>query len=122
LGSLLAGTDEAPGATVIREGRKVKVVRGMASLTAHVDRRLIEPGAELEPGDWERLVPEGIEAVVPYQGVMADLLDQLGGGLRSGMSYAGADTIEQLWERAEFVRLTPAGLKESGPHDVEPLG
>jgi len=60
--------------------------------------------------------------VVPYQGVMADLLDQLGGGLRSGMSYAGADTIEQLWERAELVRLTPAGLKESGPHDVEPLG
>ncbi len=121
LGSMLAGTDEAPGATVIREGRKYKIVRGMASLTANVDRKLIETGAELEPEDWEQVVPEGIEAVVPYRGAVADILYQFVGGLRSGMSYAGAETLAQLWERAEFVRLTPAGMRESGAHDVEQL-
>ncbi len=122
IGGLLAGTDEAPGATVIREGRKVKIVRGMASLTANVDRRLIERGAELEPEDWQQVVPEGVEAVVPYRGAVADLMHQLVGGLRSGMSYAGAESLEMLWERAEFLRITPAGMRESGPHDVTPLG
>lgn len=121
IGSVLAGTDESPGATVIRDGRKYKIVRGMASLTANVDRRLIERGAELEPAEWEKVVPEGIEAVVPYRGAVADILHQLIGGLRSGMSYAGAETIGHLWERAEFVQLTAAGLRESGPHDVKPL-
>jgi IMP dehydrogenase len=122
VGGMLAGTDEAPGATIIRAGRKFKIVRGMASLSANVDRQLLDQDTELEPGDWERVVPEGIEAVVPYRGPVADILYQFIGGLRSGMSYAGAQTIEQLWDRAEFVRLTPAGLRESGPHDVEPLG
>jgi IMP dehydrogenase len=121
VGSLLAGTDECPGVPVIRDGRKYKIIRGMASLTANVDRRMIEQGAELEPDVWEGVVPEGVEAVVPYRGSVSDLLRQLVGGLRSGMSYAGAETVEQLWERAEFVRVTQAGLRESGPHDVEPL-
>lgn len=122
IGGLLAGTDEAPGAAITRDGRKYKVVRGMASLTANIDRRLIDQGAELELETWERVVPEGIEAVVVYRGSVEDILRQLIGGLRSGMSYAGAETIEQLWERAEFIRITPAGSRESGPHDVTPLG
>jgi IMP dehydrogenase len=122
IGSLLAGTDEAPGATVIREGRKMKVVRGMASLTANADRLVIERGADLEPGDWERIVPEGVEAIVPHRGAVAETLEQLIGGIRSGMSYAGAQSLGELWDRAEFVRVTGAGMRESGVHDVEPLG
>ena len=122
IGSMLAGTDEAPGATVIRDGRKMKVVRGMASLTANADRMVIERGADLEPGDWERIVPEGVEAVVPHRGAVAEVLEQLIGGIRSGMSYAGAQTVKELWERAEFVRVTGAGMSESGVHDVEPIG
>jgi IMP dehydrogenase len=122
VGSVLAGTDEAPGATVMRDGRKFKIVRGMASLTANVDRRLIDHETEKSLADLENVVPEGIEAVVPYRGPVIDVLHQLMGGLRSGMSYAGAETIEQLWERAEFVRVTQAGIRESGPHDVTPIG
>ena len=122
VGNMLAGTDEAPGATVVRDGRKMKVVRGMASLTANADRLVIERGADLEPGDWERIVPEGVEAIVPHRGSVAEVLDQLIGGIRSGMSYAGAQTLEELWKRAEFVRVTGAGMRESGVHDVERLG
>jgi IMP dehydrogenase len=122
VGAMLAGTDEAPGATVIREGSKYKIVRGMASLTANVDRRAIERGAELDLAEWGEVVAEGVEAVVPYRGAVTDILHQLVGGLRSGMSYAGADSIPELWERAEFVRVTHAGLRESGPHDVKPWG
>jgi len=120
LGSMLAGTDEAPGATVIRDGQKVKIVRGMASLMANIDRVQIEHGAELDPGEWQRVVPEGIEATVPYRGGVSDILQQLVGGLRSAMSYAGAESLDRLWERAEFIRLTPAGQRESGVHDVTP--
>jgi IMP dehydrogenase len=122
VGGMLAGTDEAPGATVVRDGRKVKIVRGMASLSANIDRKVADENAELAPGDWERIVPEGIEAVVPHRGGVADILYQFVGGIRSGMSYAGAQTIQELWERAEFVRLSAAGVRESGSHDVEPIG
>lgn len=122
VGNMLAGTDEAPGATVVRDGRKMKVVRGMASLTASADRLVIDRGADLEPGDWEHIVPEGVEAVVPHRGAVAEVLDQLIGGIRSGMSYAGAQTLTELQERAEFVRVTGAGMRESGVHDVERLG
>jgi len=118
IGSLLAGTDESPGMAVVREGRRYKVVRGMASLTANVDRRRVERGDELDPGEWEKVVPEGVEAVVPYRGSVRDILFQLVGGLRSGMSYAGARTLPELWRNAEFIRITPAGQRESGPHDV----
>lgn len=119
LGSLLAGTDESPGVAVVREGRRYKVVRGMASLTANVDRRLVDRRDEVElENELEKVVPEGVEAVVPYRGAVADILYQLVGGLRSGMSYVGAETIEALWEKAEFVRITPAGRQESGVHDV----
>jgi IMP dehydrogenase len=119
IGSLLAGTDESPGATVVRDGRRVKVVRGMASLTANIDRQVVELRREVDPEDWEKVVPEGVEAMVPTRGPAQDILHQLVGGLRSGLSYAGAATIEELWEKAEFIRITSAGKRESGAHDVE---
>jgi len=119
LGSLLAGTDEAPGASVIRNGRRFKIVRGMASLMANIDRQEVEQRREVDPEDWERVVPEGVEAMVPDRGPVKDVVYQLVGGLRSGLSYAGATTIAELWANAEFVRITSAGKSESGAHDVE---
>jgi IMP dehydrogenase len=118
IGSLLAGTDESPGATVIREGRRYKIVRGMASLSANMERKKLQKG-ELAIEEWEEVVPEGVEATVPYKGALADVIHQLVGGLRSGLSYAGACSIEELWEAAEFIRITPSGMQESHPHDVE---
>jgi IMP dehydrogenase len=119
LGSLLAGTDEAPGASVIRNGRRYKIVRGMASLMANIDRQEVELHREVDPEDWERVVPEGVEAMVPDRGPVKDVVYQLVGGLRSGLSYAGAASIAELWANAEFVRITSAGKSESGAHDVE---
>jgi IMP dehydrogenase len=121
LGSLLAGTEESPGASVIRDGRRYKVVRGMASLTANVDRKALDKQGQLDDEDWEKVVPEGVEAVVPYRGSAADVLHQLVGGLRSGLSYAGAACIADLQANAEFLRITPAAIRESGPHDVQTL-
>jgi len=121
IGSLLAGTDESPGAPVIREGRRYKVVRGMASLTANVDRKALDKGGVVAEEDWGEVVPEGVEAIVPYRGSAGDVIHQLVGGLRSGLSYAGARTIEELWETAEFIRITGAGQKESGAHDVSQI-
>ena len=118
LGSLLAGTDEAPGASVVRNGRRYRVVRGMASLTANIDRREVDLKREVDPEEWERVVPEGVEAMVPARGPVRDMLYQLVGGYRSGLSYAGAANIQELWANAEFVRITSAGKSESGAHDV----
>ncbi len=118
LGSLLAGTDESPGANVVRGGRRYKIVRGMASLTANIDRQELELGREVDPDDWEHVVAEGVEAMVPIRGPVQDIIYQLVGGLRSGMSYAGARTLSELWANAEFLRITPAGKAESGAHDV----
>jgi IMP dehydrogenase len=117
IGGLLAGTDESPGATVIREGQRFKIVRGMASLSANVDRKMLNNG-ELAIEEWGEVVPEGVEATVPYKGAVVDVIYQLVGGLRSGMSYAGACTIEELWQAAEFIRITSFGMQESRPHDV----
>jgi IMP dehydrogenase len=117
LGSMLAGTDESPGAPIVRDGRRFKVVRGMASLTANVERKTLDKG-QVEDEDYADVVPEGVEAIVPHRGSVRDILYQLVGGLRSGLSYAGAHTIEELWVNAEFIRITPAGQQESGPHDV----
>jgi IMP dehydrogenase len=119
LGSLLAGTDESPGANVVRGGRRYKVVRGMASLTANIDRQSIEMGRDVDPDDWERVVAEGVEAMVPIRGPVRDIVYQLVGGVRSGLSYAGVSTIAELWDAAEFIRITSAGKAESGAHDVE---
>ncbi len=121
VGSLLAGTEESPGASVIRDGRRYKVVRGMASLMANVDRQALEQQAPRDQDDWDKVVPEGVEAVVPYRGHAADVLHQLVGGLRSGLSYAGAASLAELQANTEFIRITPAGMRESGPHDVQTL-
>jgi IMP dehydrogenase len=118
VGGMLAGTDESPGATVIREGRRYKIVRGMASLSANIERRLLANG-ELAIEEWGEVVPEGVEATVPYKGSVVDVVYQLVGGLRSGLSYAGARSLEELQQVVEFIRITPSGMKESRAHDVE---
>jgi len=118
IGNMLAGTDESPGATVIRDDMRYKIVRGMASLSANMDRRLLANG-ELAIEEWGEVVPEGVEATVPYKGAVVDVIFQLVGGLRSGLSYAGACSIEELWQAAEFIRITPSGVQESHSHDVE---
>jgi IMP dehydrogenase len=118
LGNLLAGTEESPGALVIRNGRQYKTYRGMASLWAAARRQSLDGPVDDE--DLSQIVAEGVEATVPYRGRAGDVLGQLVGGLRSGMSYCGARTIPELWERAEFIQITAAGYKESLPHDVEP--
>ncbi|MFO7583970.1 MAG: IMP dehydrogenase [Anaerolineales bacterium] len=124
VGSLFAGTEEAPGSPVIRDGQKVKVVRGMASLGATMGRRAAERGQDEsaeDAEDWDKVVPEGVEAVVPYRGLVSEVLTQLVGGLRSGLSYGGARSIKELQENAEFIEITPAGLRESGSHDVRKI-
>ncbi len=121
VGSLLAGTEESPGITVMREGRKFKLVRGMASVAASYDRtaRQSEQAEEDAAVDLLDYVPEGVEAFVSYKGSASELVSQLVGGLRSGMSYCGATEIPQLRGKGDFVRISQAGLKESYPHDVE---
>jgi IMP dehydrogenase len=124
IGSLFAGSEEAPGATVIRDGQKFKVVRGMASLGAAMGRKAVEQNEDESAesqADWDKVVPEGVEAVVPYRGHVDELLYQLIGGLRSGLSYGGAQNIKELQENAEFIEITPAGIRESRPHDVDQI-
>jgi len=121
LGNTLAGTDESPGAAIVRGGRRYKLVRGMASLTANVDRAEIDLKDSVDDEEWREIVPEGVEAIVPFRGTVEDILHQFVGGLRSGMSYAGAKSIEELWEKAEFIRITAAGKIESEVHDVDVL-
>lgn len=114
VGSLLAGCEESPGATEIYQGRSYKVYRGMGSIAA------MEQGSKdryFQEGN-RKLVPEGVEGRVPYKGPLADTVYQLMGGLRSGMGYCGAATIEDLREKGQFVRITNAGLRESHPHDI----
>lgn len=124
LGSMFAGTEESPGSAVIRDGQKIKVVRGMASLGAALGRQAAEKtvGESAEDQeDWDKVVPEGVEAVVPYRGEVSDVLYQLVGGLRSGLSYGGAKNIIELQENAEFIEISPAGKQESGTHDVKKI-
>jgi IMP dehydrogenase len=121
IGSLLAGTDESPGLIMTRRGHKYKASRGMASLAANIERNKRE-GNDLTREEVEDYVAEGVEAAVPYRGRAREVLTQLVGGLQSGMSYSGAHTVEEFQQKAVFLRMTGAGLKESGPHDVEVLG
>lgn len=115
LGSMVAGCKEAPGDYELYQGRQFKVYRGMGSLGAmgkgSSDRYF--------QGEQKKFVPEGVEGRVPYKGPLADTIFQLLGGLRSGMGYTGCRTIEELHEKAQFVRITGAGLKESHPHDIQ---
>ncbi|HQU35366.1 MAG TPA: IMP dehydrogenase [Anaerolineales bacterium] len=121
IGSMLAGTDESPGMILTRKGHRYKASRGMASLEANILRNKRE-GNDLSHEEIEEYVAEGVEAAVPYRGKAREVLNQLLGGLQSGMSYSGAHSIEELRQKAIFVRMTGAGLKESGPHDVEVIG
>lgn len=117
VGSLLAGTEEAPGEVVLYQGRSFKVYRGMGSLGA-MEAGSRDRYGQAEVKDPQKLVPEGIEGRVPYRGPLAATLYQLVGGVRSGMGYVGASTLADLRERARFVRVSAAGLRESHVHDV----
>jgi IMP dehydrogenase len=117
VGSLLAGTDEAPGERVLYQGRTYKVYRGMGSLGAMRHGSKDRYGQE-DIEDLEKLVPEGIEGRVPYRGSAGSVVFQLVGGLKAGMGYTGCKTIDELHEKAHFVRQSPQGLRESHVHDV----
>jgi len=116
IGSLLAGTDEAPGEMIIYEGRKFKTYRGMGSVEAMEDGSKDRYFQDTED-DVKKLVPEGISGRVPYKGLVSEVLYQLVGGLKAGMGYCGAKTIADM-KTAKFVRITAAGVRESHPHDV----
>jgi IMP dehydrogenase len=122
LGSLLAGTYEAPGEVVIMNGRKYKQYRGMGSLGAMTggagagtDRYFQEVKGPMKHA---KLVPEGVEGVVPYKGATSEILFQLIGGLKASMGYTGAGNVKEMQERAKFVRITSSGITESHPHDL----
>jgi IMP dehydrogenase len=120
LGSLFAGCDESPGFTVSRGGSRYKIYRGMASLTATLSRKKKEhEEIELDPISVAEVVPEGVESMAPYKGPVTDVVYQLIGGVRSGMSYTGARTLKDFWEKAEFIKITAASWSESKPHHLE---
>ncbi|HUU57294.1 MAG TPA: IMP dehydrogenase [bacterium] len=120
IGSLFAGTEESPGELILYEGRSYKLYRGMGSMGA-MGGSALSRDRYGQPEDVEasKLVPEGIEGRVPYRGPLSQVVYQLVGGLRAGMGYCGAKNVKTLWRCAEFVRVTPAGLAESHPHDVQ---
>jgi IMP dehydrogenase len=115
LGSLLAGTDESPGIPFMKNGKKFKVVRGMASFGANLGR------SDKDSKKAKEYVPEGVEALTPYKGSVLEVVQQLLGGLYSGMSYCGVTSVEQLRGNGIFVEITSAGIRESHPHDVQQL-
>jgi IMP dehydrogenase len=117
VGSILAGTEEAPGEMLLLDGRKYKTYRGMGSIEAMAEGSKDRYFQDAED-DMKKLVPEGIVGRVPYKGGVAEVLYQLVGGVRAGMGYCGAPTISRLQE-ASMVKITGAGLKESHPHDVQ---
>ena len=114
MGSMFAGTEESPGETVLYQGRSYKTYRGMGSIAA------MEKGSKDRyfQSDAKKLVPEGVEGMVPYKGKVEDIIFQMIGGIRSGLGYCGSATIVDLQEKAQFVKITAASLKESHPHDI----
>lgn len=116
VGGLLGGTDESPGTVITKDNKRFKVYRGMASLAASVGRRAKE--GHDDGADLNDYVAEGVEALVPYKGGATGILNQLVGGLRSGLSYCGAHDIAQMQNNAEFIKMSGAGFAESRPHDV----
>jgi len=118
IGSMLGGTDESPGTVLTKNGKRFKVYRGMASLAASIGRKSKETGSISLDDDLNDYVAEGVEAMVPHKGTVTDILKQLTGGVRSGLSYCGAHTITQMQENAEFIKMSRAGFAESQPHDV----
>jgi IMP dehydrogenase len=118
VGSILGGTDESPGSFISKNGKRFKIYRGMASFYASLGRKSKENGNVSIEDDLNDYVAEGVEAMVPYKGSVTDILKQLTGGIRSGLSYCGAHTIPQMQENAEFIKMSGAGFAESQPHDV----
>jgi IMP dehydrogenase len=116
-GGLFAGTEEAPGSTIIYNGRKFKEYRGMGSLEAMQLGSKDRYFQDMED-DVKKLVPEGISGRVPYKGTLNEVIYQLIGGLKAGMGYCGAKNIEELHEKAQFVRITANGVVENHPHDI----
>jgi IMP dehydrogenase len=116
IGSLLAGTEESPGETMIYEGRKYKVYRGMGSIEAMKEGSKDRYFQDAED-DIKKLVPEGIVGRVPFKGSASEEIYQLVGGLRASMGYVGAKTVKDL-QNAQFIRITSSGIRESHPHDV----
>jgi IMP dehydrogenase len=117
LGSLFAGLDESPGETILYKGRSFKAVRGMGSIGA-MSQGSSERYRQGDVKSSDKLVPEGIEGMVPYKGKLSSFAYQLVGGVRAGMGYLGASDMRELWRRARFVQVTSAGVRESHPHDV----
>ena len=122
IGSLFAGTEESPGETILYQGRSFKAYRGMGSLSAmargSADRYFQEDALEDETPTLSKMVPEGIEGMVPYKGSVHQMVQQITGGLRSGMGLAGCASITELRTESKFVQISAAGLKESHAHDV----
>ena len=114
VGSLLAGTEESPGETILYQGRTYKIYRGMGSIDAmkegSSDRYFQQKS--------KKLVPEGIVGRVPFRGLASETIYQLVGGVRSGMGYCGCHTVDELQQNAQFMQITAAGLRESHPHDI----
>jgi IMP dehydrogenase len=117
IGSLLAGSEEAPGEVILYQGRSYKSYRGMGSLGA-MARGSADRYFQKEVTDQMKLVPEGIEGRVPFKGPVANIIHQLVGGLRAAMGYVGAKDLKEMREKARFVKITAAGLRESHVHDV----
>jgi IMP dehydrogenase len=122
MGGMFAGTEEAPGEVILFQGRSYKSYRGMGSIAAmkagSADRYFQEADETSNPNA-DKLVPEGIEGRVPYKGSMVSIIYQMAGGLRASMGYCGCATIEDMQDRAEFVEITAAGIRESHVHDVQ---
>ena len=121
VGSILGGTDEAPGTTITKNNKRFKIYRGMASLAASVGRKTKETGNVELTDDLNDYVAEGVEAMVPYKGSVTDIITQITGGIRSGLSYCGAHNIKQMHANAEFIKISRAGFAESQPHDVDTM-
>ena len=119
LGTMLSGTDESPGSTISKNGKRYKIYRGMASLAAARGRKSKETGLVDLADDLNDYVAEGVEGFVPYKGTVTDIIKQITGGIRSGLSYCGGHTISQMQENAEFIKMSGAGFAESKPHDVD---
>ncbi|MDE2277934.1 MAG: IMP dehydrogenase, partial [Burkholderiales bacterium] len=122
MGSMFAGTEEAPGEVILYQGRSYKSYRGMGSIGAmkagSADRYFQENDETTNPNA-DKLVPEGIEGRVPYKGSMLGIIHQMAGGLRAAMGYCGCTSLDEMQQRAEFVQITAAGMRESHVHDVQ---
>ena len=118
VGSILGGTDESPGSFISKNGKRFKIYRGMASFYASLGRKSKENDKVSIEDDLNDYVAEGVDAMVPYKGSVTDILKQLTGGIRSGLSYCGAHTIPEMQKNAEFIKMSGAGFAESQPHDV----